>query len=375
MARDVLLFTDSDGFGGAEVALLTLMRGLDRTRWRPTLVHHPGAGVAPLVEGARGLGLETWAVPAMPHGALGLRRLPRFVRALRSRAPDVFHATLTWPLAAKNALLGAIAAGVPGVVVTVQLHMEVPVTRAMRAQQRLIAARASRILPVSVDNAHGLHALLGWPLERMEVVRNAVDAERFDVPADPALRAALGAEPGRPLVLVPARLDAQKGHRHLLHALAHVPEPVVVLAGDGPERPALERLAAELGVAGRVRFLGTRSDVPSLLAAADLFVLPSLYEGLPVAVLEAMAAGVPVLATAIGSTAEAVHDGRTGLLVPPGDAGALAAGLRRLLGDRELAARLGGAGRERARTEFSAAAMVARVADVYELFGTRRAAP
>jgi glycosyltransferase involved in cell wall biosynthesis len=358
---EVVHFTESEGHGGAEQALLDLLAGLRETRWAPVLAHHPRA--ERLAARAAALGVPTWPVAPMPHGAAGLRRLPAFARALRRRDPAVFHAHLTYPLAAKQALLGALAARRPAVVATLQLHMDVPVTRGMALQQRLIGAAVDRILPVSVHNAHAVHELLGWPLRRMEVIRNAVDAPALRREPDRALRRELAGE--APLVLCVARLDRQKGHADLLRAAAELPGVALVLAGDGPEREALDALAAELGV--RARFLGVRDDVPELLAIADVMVLPSHYEGLPISVLEAMAVGTPVVATAIGGTTEAVEHQRTGLLVPPGEPTALAAALRRLLDDREEAARLAAAARAVVERDFSRAAMVRRVVDVYEL--------
>jgi glycosyltransferase involved in cell wall biosynthesis len=128
----------------------------------------------------------------------------------------------------------------------------------------------------------------------------------------------------------------------------------------------LEALAARLGIADRVRFLGTRDDIPDLLAACDVFALPSLYEGSSLAVLEAMAARRAVIASAIGGTDELIEDGRDGLLVPPGDPEALAAALARLLNDAELRARLAANARERVEREFSRERMAARVGAAYE---------
>jgi glycosyltransferase involved in cell wall biosynthesis len=364
MPRDVLLFTDSAGFGGAERALLTLLDGL-RSPWRATLAHHPKPGVDPLVAGARELGVDTWSVPPMPHGLRGMLGIPWFARALRHRRPDVFHAHLTWPLGGKNALLAALAARVPAVLVTVQLYMDVPVTRPMLLQQRLIAAGVDRILPVSQHNARSLEGLLRWPRRKMDVVHNAIDPGPFGARPDPDLRRELADD--RPLVLTVARLDPQKGHRHLLVAATEVPDAMFVLAGDGPERQALEELAERLDVADRVRFLGERSDVADLLAACDVFVLPSLYEGLPISLLEAMAAERPTIATAIGGVDEVVRDGESGLLVPPAQPGAMASALRRLLADAELRARLAAAGHSLVTTQFSAPAMVQRVTELYEL--------
>jgi glycosyltransferase involved in cell wall biosynthesis len=308
----------------------------------------------------------------MPHGADGLRRLPWFAGELRRRRPDVFHAHLTWPLGAKNAMLAAILARRPAVIATAHLFLDVEITRAMRLQERLIGMAADRLLVVSRDTGRRMHRALGWPLSKMEVIRNAVDAHAVQRPPDPALRRALSGDGDAPLVLVIARLDVQKGHRYVLAAAAQVPGAVLVVAGDGPERAGLEALAGELGIADRVRFLGWRDDVPELLAVSDLVVLPSLYEGLPVSVLEAMAAGRAVVATAVGGTDEAVEDGESGLLVRPRDADGLAAAIRRLLQDNGLRDRLAAAGRARVERDFSAAAMVARITDVYDLLADSR---
>src|SRR5512133_3321966 len=270
-------------------------------------------------------------------------------------------------------MLGAIAARGPALLATVQLYMDVPVTRSMLLQQRLIAAGLDRILPVSHANARRLEALLHWPPWKMEVVPNAIDPAPFSRPPDRSLRRALAGD--QPLVLVVARLDPQKGHRHLLAAIANVPNAIFALAGDGPERPALEQLAGRLGVLDRVRFLGERSDVADLLAACHAFVLPSLYEGLPISVLEAMAANRPVIATAIGGTDEVVIDGASGLLVPPAQPDALASALRRLLADATLRATLAAAGHARVTNEFSAAGMVRHVSRLYEQLGDREPKP
>ena len=173
-------------------------------------------------------------------------------------------------------------------------------------------------------------------------------------------------ERSRPVVLTVARLDEQKGHRYLLEAAAQIPEAQFVLAGDGPLRTSLEAQARSLGVEERVKFLGYRSDIADLLADCDVFVLPSLYEGLPLSILEAMSAGKPVIATHIGGTDEAVIAGETGLLVPPANPTALAAAIRSVLTDRPLAQRLASAGRARVEQEFSATKMVQQVMDVYD---------
>jgi glycosyltransferase involved in cell wall biosynthesis len=170
----------------------------------------------------------------------------------------------------------------------------------------------------------------------------------------------------RPIVLCVARLDAQKGHTYLLAAIRNVPNAIFVLVGDGSERASLEAQAAHLCVRDRVIFLGHRDDVAELLATCDLLVLPSLYEGLPLSVLEAMAAGKPVVATSVGGTPEAVLDGETGFLVPSRDPTALVRAIQRLLTDACLRRKMGMAGRRRVQRNFSPTQMVAGVTQIYE---------
>jgi len=275
------------------------------------------------------------------------------------------------PVACKWGLAAAVAARVPAVLGTVQVGGYEPPDHSAYWQLRALARGVDRYLAVSRDIARELVERLGWPEEKVEVSYNAVDLRRVEATAPPGLREQLGAGETRPLVLTPARLDAQKGHRTLFEAIAQVPDAVFVLAGEGPERESLEALAAQLGIGERVRFLGRRDDVPQLLAACDVFALPSLYEGSSLAVLEAMAAGAPVVSSAIGGTDELIEDGSSGLLVPPGDAEALAAALRRLLGDPELRVSLADRARERVERDLTRERMAARVTGVYrELLGS-----
>jgi glycosyltransferase involved in cell wall biosynthesis len=361
--RSVYYYIDSSAVGGAEEALLALVAHLDRGRWAPTLLHHDEPAIAELLERADALGMSRRVVPPLPLGVGGARNVPSFVRELRRRPPDVFHAQLTWPLDAKWALLGAVAAGVSAVA-TVQLFPEGVLDRSNRLQLAVLGRRVDRWIAVSGDIAERLRRTFRWPAPKIEVVRNGV-APAPPRPRDERLRRELGAVPGRPLVLLLARLEHQKGIDVLLQAAVDVDASFAV-AGDGAERAELERRAVELGVADRVRFLGRRTDVPDLLAAADVFALPSRYEGTSLALLEAMAAGKPVVATAIGGNDEIVEDGRTGVLVPVEDPRALAQALRRLAADDTESARLGAAARARVSERFSWAAVAARVGAIYE---------
>jgi glycosyltransferase involved in cell wall biosynthesis len=293
-------------------------------------------------------------------------RLPGLVRALGRDRPAVFHAHLNWPLACKFGLVAARIRRVPAIVGTVQLFVDALVNRSVRVQHRIVSAGVDRYIAVSEEVARRMAAGFGIAREKLRVIHNGIDPDPFGGLPDPRLRASLAGDPHRPLVLTLARLDRQKGLETLLEAARLVPEAAFAVAGDGPERGALEARAGDLGLADRVRFLGHRRDVPRLLDSCDVFVLPSLFEGLPLAVLEAMAAGKPVVASRIGGTDEAVLDGVTGLLVSPSDPAALADAIRTILSDPERARRLGAGGRSRLHAAFSARQMVRAVEATYD---------
>lgn len=369
MIRTVVHYVDSDVFGGSEQVALELLAGLDRAKWRPVLLHHPEPGLARLIDRAEKAGVPTRATPRVSDRNL-LARLPGLMRAVGAERPAVFHAHLTWPLACKFGLVAAAVRGVPAVVATAHLFVEHLMNWKVRLQLRAVGLGVHRYLAVSRHVHDRLVATLGLPGRKLRIVPNGIDPARFTRPADPALRARLDPSQGRPLVFTAARLAPQKGLDLLLEAAALVPEARFVIAGDGPERGALEARAAALGVAPRLRLLGTRDDVADWLAACDLYVLPSLFEGLPISVLEAMAASKPVVATRIGGTDEAVADGETGILVTPGDASALAGAIRTFISDPERARVAGDAGRRRFEARFTSGAMVAAVTATYqELLG------
>ncbi len=363
--RTVVQYLDSDVFGGSEQVLLQLLAGLDRARWRPVLLHHPEPGLARLFAAAKAAGVPAYPVPRVTDANAPLR-LPRLVRAVVTARPAVFHAHLNWPLACKFGLVAAALCRVPAVVATAHLFVEELMNRNVRFQVRAVGRGVHRYLAVSRHVRDRLAAAVGLPERKLSVVPNGIDPAPFQRPPDPALRASLAGDPGRPLVFTAARLSPQKGLDVLLAAAALVPGAVFVVAGDGPERGALEARAEALGVEQRVRLLGARDDVPALLAVSDLFVLPSRFEGLPLSVLEAMAAAKPVVASNVGGMGDAVIHGETGTLVPPGDAAALAAAIRAFLAEPERARRAGEAGRERLCTRFSAEMMIAGVTAVYD---------
>ena len=184
-----------------------------------------------------------------------------------------------------------------------------------------------------------------------------------------SLRRDLGLREDQAVILTTARFTPQKDHLTLIEAasaiLARHPDTFFLLAGEGPLLDQCVALAAERGVSHAVRFLGQRDDVPDLLGAADLFVLSSRFEGLPLAIIEAMDAGLPVVSTMVGGTDEVVIDGVTGRLVPPGDVAALATAVAATVGDRQAAAAMGAAGQARFQAFFTAKRMAEETASLY----------
>jgi len=365
VTQTVVHFSDSDTFGGTEKALIHLLAGLDRRRWRPVLFHHAEPGLEPLLVRARELDVPVRTLPRITRFR-DVAPLSRFVRELRAERPTVFHAHLTWPLACRFGLMAAVLARVPARVATAQLFVEMPAGLWISAQHRLVTNTVGRYLAVSRGVAERMRQRFRVPEHKLCIVPNGIDLVPFAGPRPNTLRAALARTPGQPIVLTTARLDRQKGHAYLLAAAAQVADALFVLAGDGPERAALEAAVHEAGLEDRILFLGYRPDVPELLASSDLFVLPSLFEGFPLSILEAMAAGTPVIASDIGGNDEAVTHGETGFLVPPADPDALARAIRLLLSDTSLARRLAEAGRARAQREYSSGRMVDRVTRIYD---------
>ena len=338
--------------------LLTLAAGLNRTGWRSLLMYHPSPGVVGLEREARDRGIDTLPVPVMRRST----RLPNIARALRQVRPDVFHAHLTWPLRCSGGFVAAVAAGVRNRVATQQLYVRPP-ERSRRYGQLAVSTLVDRYIAVSTAMSTELQQAVLKPAT-VHVVHNGVEISRFDDPSETAVHRRL--EQQRPVVLALARLHWQKCLAYLIEAAARIPDAQFLVAGEGEERARLDAEVTKRGLSARFRLLGHRDDTPNLLRQCDLFVLPSLFEGLPVSILEAMAARKPVVASAIPGTEEAVVDGTTGLLVPPGNADALTSAIRRMIDDPCLRRRFGAAGRARVEAQFSAESMVSGVAQLYQ---------
>ena len=363
--RRVLQITDSSAMGGAEQQILTTMRLLDRSAWEPVLVHQGHPGIAPLIDAVRGDGISDWLMPLMPDGIAGARQVPRFTRALRAAAPAVAHLHLTWPLAMKWPLTAALAARVPAVVATVHSAIPCATDRSVLWQQRQLSSRIDRYIAVSDSVVERCSGWFGWPVERFSVIENGIVASDLDAGDRVRGRDLAGVPADAPMVLTLARLDPVKGLDTLVAAAARVPDAVFVLAGEGAERAALCTQIAAASLADRVLLPGHLPASADLLAAADLLVLPSRSEGLPLTLLEAMAAGVPVIASDIPGIRAVVDDDRTGVLVPVDDADALARAITALLADPVRQGRLAAAARAHVAEHHDARQMVDQISRLY----------
>jgi glycosyltransferase involved in cell wall biosynthesis len=270
------------------------------------------------------------------------------------------------------AIYGAAAAAVLGLPHLITLHGGTYFRERWRRRALLgwACRRSYRVVAVSRSHARLIEQALHLPLDAVRVIPNGI------VPTPLTgrdVRAELGLAPEALLVVAVGNLYPVKGYDVLLRALAglvahtDLPRWHLAIAGRGGEEPKLRSLAAELGLVGRVSFLGLRSDVGDLLASADLYALPSRAESHPLALLEAMFAGRPTVATAVGGVPDTVTDGREGLLVPPGEVAPLRDALARLLADPALRRQMGEAARQRAQREFTLTTMV----DAYERLYTR----
>ncbi len=327
MARTVVHFCDSAAYGGAEIAMMGLVANLDNDTWRPVIFHHDEPGLAPLIQAADEAGIARRCVPRITRST-DLRFLPAFVRALREEDAAVFHAHLAWPLACKYGILASRIARVPATVVTAHTRLDISNRPLLHIQPRYVARLVDQYFAVSHAVQDHLRDDLKIPAPKIQVIPNAIDTNHMETPCDEALRDEVAGDPRRRMIFLPARLEEEKNHQSLIRAIATLPDVVCVFAGEGSLEKELRALSEQLGVADRVRFLGHRDDVPSLMAYADVFVLPSLSEGMPLSLLEAMAAGTPVVASNIPGINEVIDDQRTGLLVAPQDPDALANAIR-----------------------------------------------
>lgn len=371
----IFFLLDSLEIGGTETQAVELARRLDPQRYEVTLGCLRASG--PLRQR-----LEPGPVKISefhPRGGInspgGIYQLLRLAAFLRLGGINVVHTHDLW-----SNLLGMPAAHLARVPVIVSSCRDLCHGEWYTPRRRRILRRIQRGSSIVLANSSAIRDDLlsrdGFTAEQVRIIRNGVDVDRFTVAGDRS-RLFPEARDGKLVALLGNMHSDVKGHPSLIEAaptvVSRFPKTKFALIGDGSLRQQFECRVQELRLSENFIFLGRRTDVPELLACCDLAILPSLAEGLPNAVLEYMAAGLPAIATNVGGSAEIVDDGRTGLLIPPRDPGALAKAILRLFENPELANSLGHAGQEHVRRNFSFERVVCETIELYRKLLERKA--
>lgn len=364
----IMEMIDKPSLGGGQTALLLLAGNLDRSRFEVAI---SSGGEGPLAEEARQKGITY--IPVSLGKRLSLGPLKEITAVLREQKIDILHTH--GGIAGLYGRSAAFRAGTPAVVHTLHgihyLHYRNPFLRRLYVLlERRYSRSTDRLILVCQSDLRQARKHRLAPEGKMTVILNGTDV-RPELGADDISRRKneLGWPPGRRVVGTVARLHRQKGVASLLRAapriLSAFPEARTVVVGDGPQGGSLRREAQRLGLEGRFLFLGERKDAKALMALFDIFVLPSLWEGLPFVLVEAAALGKPVVATAVDGVPEILEDGKTGLLVRPGNPTALAEAVIRLLKDKEEARRLGETARKLVPPRFPLRRMVDQTQNLY----------
>lgn len=358
----------SAAYGGGERYLELLFDRLDRVRYRRLLIcPEPG----PFLSRMKERGVDTQLVHLAPlFNPIALWRLTRLLARER--------VTILQTHGARANFYGRIAgrlAGVPVIISTVHNSLKDYEVRSLRRGLytfllRMTLPLVHRIICVSNANRRDLIDECPAAEARIETVYNGVDPSSFPFqPNRKKFREELGIVSGPILVMI-ARLTEAKGHRYLLQALPHLletwPQLCCVCVGEGELRDDLHRLAVELAVERSCRFVGVREDIADILAATDVVVLPSLSEGFPFVLLEALAMGCPVVASRVNGVPELIEDHKTGLLVPSRDSQALATAIREVLSDPTAASKMGAKGRAIVQERFTVDQMVANTTAIFD---------
>lgn len=362
----VLHVIDALGVGGTELGLASVIeRTKSRIAHAVCCVRSGGATAERLT--ARGVPITVLHKRAGNDWSLPLR----FARLCRQMTPDIVH-TRNW--GSVDAIIGARLARAP-----VVIHGEhgrdasdpEGTNRRRNRVRRVLSLFVDRMVAVSEQLQSWLIRDVGIPETKVALLKNGVDTQRFQMRSDrDALRLNHGYSPEDIIIGTVGRLDPVKNQTALLEVLAELrpayPNLRVVIVGDGPEREPLSCEIANRGLHETATLFGHRDDVPAVLNMLDIFVLPSLGEGMCNTILEAMSVGLPVVATRVGGSPELVDDGTTGQLVPARDAGALARAIARYATDERLRRDHGAAGRRRVVEEFTLDRMVERYVALYE---------
>lgn len=341
-------------FGGAERLLLDLARHLDKERFEVKVATVVGSG--PLQDEFAKAGVSVKVFEK--KSKMGFRVIWQIAKYLRAEKPDIVHAHLfggdTW------GRLAAILARVP-VIVSTEHNTNFDEGRAKRLIKKVLSWKTKKIVAVSEAVRNYSIAVDHLRPSKILVIPNGIETEKFAAVAGKNFS-------NPPIIAVVGRLEEQKGHKYLFEALNLIKTIPWILwvVGNGSLKNQLEQLAKDLSLRERIIFLGARRNIAEILSQIDIFVLPSLWEGLGLAVLEAAAAGKPVVASRVGGIPEIIEDGVTGLLVRPKDVKNLADGLEHVLLGEGEAHEMGERAREVVREKFDIEKMVKTYKKLYD---------
>lgn len=371
-----MLFTAmfrSEAIGGTERIILQLASSVQAAGWTVAIAVVEESNNCPFGDAIRSLGIEPAVLPDVLRKT-DVRGMRQLVHGIHSLQPTIVHIHLPGALANPFVPFAVRLANVPRMVITEQTNTLLAQRWFGRQRKRLTATLSDQVVAVSCAVRNGLVEFYGVPSDKITVIHNGVEARAIAstcvVAAGVRLRIRYGLPSDSFVIGCTAALRFQKGHTFLLKAMAQIldvqPKAVLLLLGSGELRSELEQEACSLGIQKHVVFAGWQPDVTDHLYGFDLFVLPSLYEGLPLAVLEAMAAARPIVATNVDGTAEAIEHEVTGLLVPARDPAALSNAMLRMIDSPELASRLGVAAQTASVSNYDVEVMVRRYTRLYE---------
>jgi glycosyltransferase involved in cell wall biosynthesis len=387
--RTILQLIHNLDTGGAQEVVRTLAAYLPEAGWQPVVASFKDGPLRPVIEQ---MGIPVVIIPARQHTVLAL---PYFLQDLARIRRTLADLITQYEI---SVIQTHLLRSLDFLVLTLRSHPRAPLVfwtihnsqYELRAQHlsthrwllkpkqlayrwlyQLCGRWVNGFIAVSPDVKTALVQQGGVPDSKITVICNGVDVQRYNQATNRTqLRQALGLEAEAQLFILVATFKVQKGHRCLLDAIAPLlpawPHLHLLLVGDGELRPELEAHAQALGLTSRVHFLGNRPDVPDLLGASDYFVLPSLWEGLPMALIEAMAAALPIIASDVSGTRQVMVPGETGLMVPPGDVAELRAALLTLLNNPTQAQAMGAAAYQRVSACFSARQQATAHAHLYQ---------
>lgn len=367
--HNILFYTDTPIFGGAERQMVLLAKFLNSAQYNVLLACSADRTVDPLAENFERLGKKVFRINALhkhdPRHYFHLRRL------IKECGVNLLHAHVWNPASCRYAYLAAKSAKIPLVITE---HDPGEISSLKNLIKKYLLKNVSAVIAISEENKKFLATAYPHLSSKITVVHNGIDIDEFEnrladfTDREKYRKEIFGAGPHQKIILCVAELHPRKGIKYLIEAFEKIGDENLrlVVAGDGQHKKELAALAEKLGVKDYVKFLGTRNDVPELMASADLFVLPSLHEAFGLVLLEAMLAKLAIISTNSGGVPEIIENEKNGLLASPADSDALADAIKKLLASPDLNKKIVQAGYEIVRIKFTAKNMARSTSLVYD---------